>query len=176
MFVKFPPILLVSIFVFAACSGKIEAPEIGPEKDKVQREIDATGKLGDGDGLLNELIRGRSGDGGVGTGIGVNAYLWQASLDTLSFMPLANADSFGGIIITDWYTPDPSTQTRYKVNVYIVGRELRSDTLRVVSFKQKYAGNNWLDVGDNKVVNNQLENAILTRARQMRINANAVVE
>ncbi len=37
-----------------------------------------------------------------GSQIGVNSYLWRATLDTISFMPLASADPFGGVIITDW--------------------------------------------------------------------------
>ncbi len=167
----------VFILALAACEGVTgkKQEEIGPVKDHVDREIERIGKLGGGDGLLNEMMRGRSG-AGDGTGIGVNAYLWQASLDTLSFMPLASADSFGGIIITDWYTPQEETQTRYKINVYIVGRELRPDALRVASFKQKLIGNDWMDMGDQAAVNRQLEDAILTRARQMRVDAKTIEE
>lgn len=166
------PLLLIGIVFLAGCT--VTAPEVGPEKDKVQREIDATGKLGGGDGLLNELIRGRR--SGVGTGIGVNAYLWQASLDTLSFMPLSNADSFGGVITTDWHTVASEADSRYKLNVFIIGRELRAGALRVAVFKQKHVSGKWLDVAENASVNKQIENAILTKARQLRIDSATLIE
>ena len=74
----------------------------------------------------------KPGDGAGGGGaLGVNAYLWRGALDTLSFMPLASADPFGGVIITDWYTPTASNGERFKATAYILGRELRSDGVRV---------------------------------------------
>ena len=159
-----------------ACTGFTpNKQELGPVKDDLDRRAEEMGKLGGGDGLLNEMLRGRQ-DSGGGTGIGVNAYLWQASLDTLSFMPLASADSFGGIIITDWYSPPETPQNRYKVTIYIIGRELRSDALRITSFKQRLTGNDWIDIGDQTRVNRQLEDAILTRARQMRMDARTIEE
>ena len=69
--------------------------------------------------------------GGGGSGIGVNAFLWRASLDTLSFLPLASADPFGGVIITDWYAPPESPDERFKVTVYLLSEQLRSDGLRI---------------------------------------------
>ena len=103
-------------------------------------------------------------------GIGVNGYLWRASLDTISFMPLSSADPFGGVIITDWYTPPEAPAERFKMNVYILGRELRADGIRVAVFRQAKAGpGQWADasVGSDTSVN--LENQILTRARQLRV-------
>ena len=174
MFKKLSPLLILPL-ILVACEGVTgkKQEEIGPVKDKLDREAERIGKLGGGDGLLNEMLRGRN-SGSDGTGIGVNAYIWQASLDTISFMPLASADSFGGIIITDWYAPAGETQTRYKINIYIVGRELRSDALRVTSFKQQLIGADWVDMGDQESVNRQLEDSIFTRARQMRVDAKTV--
>jgi hypothetical protein len=120
---------------------------------------------GDGGGLL-----GGGGTGGGG-GVGVNSYLWRASLDTLSFMPLASADPFGGVIITDWYTPKETPQERFKVNVYILGRELRSDGVRASVFRQQQQPDKWVDVPVDEQTAVDLENAILTRARQLRIAA-----
>lgn len=114
---------------------------------------------------------GKSGTGGGGGGIGVNNYLWRASLDTIAFMPLASADPFGGVIITDWYTPPETPAERFKMNVYILGRQLRADGVRVSVFRQNRAGNGWTDAVVTKTTSVNLENEILNRARQLRFAA-----
>ena len=107
---------------------------------------------------------------GGGGGIGVNSFLWRASLDTVSFMPLVSADPFGGVIITDWYSPPQSPDERFKVNVYILGRALRADGIRASVFRQQMNGTaGWIDAQVAPNTATDLENAILTRARQMRI-------
>lgn len=111
--------------------------------------------------------------GGGGGGIGVNNYLWRASLDTISFMPLASADPFGGVIITDWYTPPETPAERFKMNVYILGRQLRADGVRVAVFRQNRAGDGWIDATVTKTTSVNLENEILNRARQLRFAARA---
>lgn len=105
-----------------------------------------------------------------GAGIGVNLYLWRASLDTVSFMPLSSADPFGGVIITDWYQPQNNPNERFKVNLYIQGRTLRADALRASVFRQVRdpASGGWYDVQVAPSVNTEFENAVLTRARQIR--------
>ncbi len=104
------------------------------------------------------------------TGVGVNEYLWRASLDTLSFMPLASADPFGGTIITDWYSAPESPNEQFKVTVYILDKELRADGIRVAVFRQeKDAGGQWTNAAVQPDTQTQLENAILTRARQLRV-------
>ena len=109
--------------------------------------------------------------GGGGPGIGVNSYLWHASLDTVSFMPLASADPFGGVIITDWYSPPNSPGERFKVNVFILGRELRADGVKTSVFRQKRDDKtgSWIDAQVDQNTAGDLENAILSRARQMRL-------
>lgn len=106
-----------------------------------------------------------------GTGVGVNAFLWGASLDTLSFLPITSADPFGGVIITDWYTPPDAPSERIKVNAFILGRELRSDGVRVSVFKQVFneATQAWVDAPVDATVGRGLEDAILTSARQRRV-------
>jgi hypothetical protein len=111
-----------------------------------------------------------TGQGGGAPGIGVNSYLWRASLDTVSFMPLLSADPFGGVIITDWYSPPESPNERFKLNIFILDRELRADGLRTAVFRQVYQqGPGWVDAQTASITAANLENAILTRARQMRI-------
>ena len=103
-------------------------------------------------------------------GVAVNSFLWRASLDSLAFMPLATADAFGGVIITDWYTPPASPEERFKVNVRILSRDLRADGLSVSIFRQERRdGVNWTDVPVSDSTVTELEDAILTRARELRI-------
>ena len=110
----------------------------------------------------------------AGGGIGVNAYLWRATLDTLSFMPLSSADPFGGVVITDWYTPPASPDERFKATAYILERTLRADGVRVAVFRQVAAdGAGWRDAEVGETLGTDLENTILTRARQLRVRAAA---
>ncbi len=108
---------------------------------------------------------------GTETAIGVNAYLWRASLDTMAFMPLASADPYGGIIITDWYSDPAEPNARFKATIYILDTRLRADGLNVSIHKQvKAANGDWQDVAPAASTEEKIENAILVRARQMRIN------
>lgn len=102
------------------------------------------------------------------TGIGVNAYLWRAALDTVSFMPLASADPFGGVIITEWYTAEETPNERFKANVFILDRQLRSTGVQVKLFKQVNRGGRWVDSEVTPDSQTQMEDAILERARQLR--------
>jgi Domain of unknown function (DUF3576) len=106
----------------------------------------------------------------VQTGIGVNGYLWRATLDTLAFMPLASADPYGGVVITDWYVNPEKPDERFKCTVYILDSRLRADGLNVAVFKQtRDAGGNWVDAPAAAQTETDMENAILTRARQLRL-------
>ena len=102
--------------------------------------------------------------------IGVNGYLWRASLDTLAFMPLASADPYGGVIITDWYANPEKPDERFKATVYILDTRLRADGLNVTIFKQvKDANGGWVDSPTAAQTQVDIENAILTKARQLRL-------
>jgi hypothetical protein len=102
------------------------------------------------------------------SGIEVNSFLWRAALDTVSFMPLASADPFGGVILTDWYSASETPDERFKLNIFILGRELRSDGIRVRVFKQEMSPNGWQDVNASASTARQLEDSILNRARQLK--------
>jgi uncharacterized protein DUF3576 len=106
---------------------------------------------------------------GQGGGIGVNSYLWRASLDTLKFMPLASADPFGGVIITDWYADPAAPGERFKATVYILDTRLRADALNVSIFRQTQVNGQWQDATVDPQTEIQIENAILTRARELRL-------
>ena len=116
---------------------------------------------------------GKGGGGDAGGALGVNAYLWRGALDTLSFMPLASADPFGGVIITDWFTPQASSGERFKATAYILGRELRSDGVRVTIFRQVMQDGHWVDSPVSPVTVGEIENKVLSRARELREQAQA---
>ena len=108
-------------------------------------------------------------EGGAAVGIGVNAFLWRATLDTISFMPLLSADPFGGVIITDWYAPPETPDERFKMTVYILTRALRSDGVQVTVFRQERGGDGaWVDRATNPATAVSLEDKILDRAREIR--------
>jgi hypothetical protein len=104
----------------------------------------------------------------AGAALGVNAYLWRGALDTLSFMPLASADPFGGVIITDWYSPPTTADERFKATAYILGRQLRSDGVRVSIFRQVRDGGQWTDAPVNPATASEIESKVLARARELR--------
>lgn len=111
---------------------------------------------------------GSGGTGGAGTGIGVNAFLWRGALDTISFMPLASADPFGGVIITDWYAPPGTSGERFKATVYILSKDLRSDGVRVNIYRQVQQNGQWVDATVSDQTVGEIENKVLDRARRLR--------
>lgn len=122
-----------------------------------------------GEGGFN--LFGEDRDSG-GADIGVNSFLWRASLDTISFMPVNSADPFGGVIITDWHANAEAPNERFKLNVYILGRQLRADGIRVAVFRQILNRNGvWQDSSVPEDTKVKIEDAILTRARQLRNDA-----
>lgn len=102
--------------------------------------------------------------------IGVNAYLWRASLDALSFMPLVQTDSAGGVIVTDWYANPANPGERIKVTVSILDRDLRADALRVAASRQVAQSGLWVDAPVQAATVQKLEDIILTKARDLRRN------
>jgi hypothetical protein len=159
------------LLLAGACSSDVPIdttnyPSHGPRgRDR------APGSVLGGEGGLTLFGGKKSTDDQAGGGIGVNAFLWRASLDTLGFMPLSSADPFGGVIITDWYSPPETPEERFKVNVYILDRQLRADGLRAAVFRQRREPDGrWLDAAVEPATVVDLENAILTRARQIRVN------
>lgn len=156
--------LPLAILLSACSDNDIErAPEPQSAKDKRK---DERGKL-TGEGIF---WGGSGKDKKAETSpLGVNSFLWRASLDTLSFMPLTSADPFGGTIITDWYEDPKTPGERFKLNVLILDKSLRSDGVKVTVFKQKLSGGNWRDQKVDDKLARSLEDTILTRARQLKV-------
>lgn len=168
--IAFLSVSCLALFGLNACSGvKTEAkyptgmPRGANENDIYTKESSVFGE--DGLGIFSS----KKSDKEESTGIGVNSYLWRASLDTVSFMPVESADPFGGVILTDWYQPDPSIGERFKVNIYILSRKLESNGVRVRVFKQQKQGGSWVDKPSSDETATQMEDTILTRARQLRV-------
>lgn len=159
---------LLTAFALGACTGETKHYEPRRTGDTRPQFEEPQSIFGEG-GL--DLFGGSStaDQQGQGGGIGVNSFLWRASLDTISFMPLTSADPFGGVIITDWYSPPQSPQERFKINVYILGRQLRADGIRTTVFRQRQSAAGWVDAPVSSSTSTELENAILTRARQLRV-------
>ncbi len=154
------------LVLLAACShtravGEDEYNDyrnVGPERGRMF-----------GDQGLSFGIGGKSKGGSEeGAALGVNAYLWRAALDTLGFMPLASADPFGGVIITDWYSPPASQGERFKATAYILGRQLRTDGIRISIFRQVQKNGQWVDAPVNASTTGEIEDKVLARARELR--------
>lgn len=149
----------VALVAVAGCSTLQIGGSNGPAVFQTQEE-----------GGFNPFRRKAAVTAEAGSQIGVNSYLWRASLDTLSFIPLTSADPWGGVIITDWYTSPEKPDERFKVTVYILDTRLRADGLNVAVFKQvKDASGAWADSATAAQTETDMENAILTRARQLRL-------
>jgi len=136
------------------------------------RRARVSGRLGGTDGILvfgTDRSRQAQAAQQDGSGLGVNAYLWRATLDTLGFMPLASADPFGGVVITDWYAPPAAQGERFKATAYVLGRQLRSDGIKVQVFRQvQDRGGAWVDAPVSPGTASDLEDKVLARARELR--------
>lgn len=160
--------LAVGTLLLGACSDFTADKELSfPQRDELQR-MEGRGKL-TGDGLQ----LGGGGEDGEAAGknpLGVNAFLWRATLDTLAFLPLRDADPFGGVVITDWYEDPQARGERYKVNALIMDRKLRADGIKISLFKQrKDVKGEWANMDVDPGLERKLEDTILTRARQLRV-------
>ncbi|WP_431282646.1 DUF3576 domain-containing protein [Humitalea sp. 24SJ18S-53] len=160
--------------VLGACTSENSRIPGQDEYRDDSRRASVRGRLSGNENGILIVGTDRSNQGGAGagsggaSGIGVNAFLWRATLDTLSFMPLASADPFGGVVITDWYAPPAAPNERFRATAYILGRQLRSDGVRVVVFRQELRGNTWIDSPVSASTGSELEDKVLSRARELR--------
>ena len=160
---------MLGVFLLALAGAACEnaTTEVPPDTyDPRWRGAEQTGSIFGSGGVT--LFGGEEREAPA-SGIGVNAFLWRATLDTISFMPLLSADPFGGVIITDWYSPSESPDERFKMTVYILGRTLRSDGVQVSVFRQERGEDGlWEDRATSPDTAVSLEDKILDRARQLR--------
>lgn len=173
--------ILLSGFILSACEGvKVEEakPRVNEQREKIREQSGTfhgnpkgfvlySTKEQEGGGLLGGgASRDSSASGGT---LAANAYLWQASLESLDFMPLLQADSRGGVIISDWYAPPETPDERFKITVYILDQALRADALKVAVFRQTNGDTGWVDAAVDEGTAAGLESNILKRARELRL-------
>ncbi len=99
----------------------------------------------------------------------INIFLWRGALETIDFMPLSSADPIGGIIITDWYSTTDNEQERCKLNIFITGQNLKTENLKVTSFCQSFKDQIWVNKSVDKNNNIKIENAILNKAKKLKL-------
>ncbi len=160
-----PAGLLLGTLALSACSG-VKTSE--PVYNNPENQGLPAGQTMSNSTPLLTLGKGTAGNNGGGGGqIQVNAYLWRATLSTLAFMPLVSADPFGGVIITDWYTPPASPGERFKVNAYILSRQLTASAIQVSVFHQVSQDGQWVDSPADPSVASGLEDRILAQAADL---------
>ena len=160
-----------------ACGGEQDYPTTNSTEKHLGRPMTDAERAKQGGGLfgpggitlLGNSSREQEANRGGNDGIGVNSFLWRGALDTIACMPLVSADPFGGVIITDWYSDPAAPTERFKATVYILDTRLRADALNVSIFRQQQVNGAWADSTVDPETEIQIENAILTRARQLRL-------
>ena len=142
-------------------------------RDAETRLQSGGGLLGKGglsiEGILGNKSNKNKNDGSTFISMPVNAYLWKGALDTINFMPLNSADPIGGTIITDWYSTTENQKERCKLNIFILGIDLKTENLKVTSFCQEYRDNIWVAKSIEEEKSIKIENAILNKAKKLRL-------
>lgn len=163
-------ILIMTVSIITGCASSINMPDWMDAETAIQRDAEREEKLKGGPkGKIQDNFKLFGSDvKDTGATIGVNALLWRASLDTVSFMPLEQADPYGGIIMTEWYNNPEKPNERYKITIYILDTRLRADAIRVSFFMQQLIDGEWANVTVSDETRITLENSILTKARQLK--------
>ena len=154
-------------------SGTVFDPAINKElalSDAENRLRTGGGLFGKNEGISFGINEGNNAVSSIG--MPINPYLWKGSLETIGFMPLSSADPFGGIIITDWYSDGQTINERCKINIFIKGLELKTSNLKVSTFCQSFKNNRWIDLPTSASQSAQLENAILNKAKRIKLAKN----
>ena len=143
-------------------------------KDSMHRLETGGGLFGKKSNSFGDLFGSKKSDSTIVGSIGlpINPILWQSSLEVIQFMPIASTDAFSGTIITDWYSAPNNRYEKCKINIFIKGLELKSSNLKVNSFCQQYVNNTWLDIKTSDEDNRKIENAILNKAKKIKLAIN----
>ncbi|MBX9804607.1 MAG: DUF3576 domain-containing protein [Alphaproteobacteria bacterium] len=157
-----------TLILLSGCGGDLSAKE----GQSVPMGRDETRKKNFGNLFGDDFLAFGGPKKGSSTGMPsatVNPFIWRASLDTLSFMPLSSADAVGGVIVTDWFTAQKTPQERIKVTVYVTNPQLRADAIKVTIYKQAYKSGTWVSAPADANSATEMENIILSKARQLRV-------
>ena len=155
---KFSHFVIFFFFLIGACS-----PPTSEKKPNIYSPGSITGSSEQGISLTALMSRKEN-----GAGLPINALLWRASIDVASKLPMQDIDALSGTIITDWYQINEKSDERIKLAIFVLDRELRSDGIRVVVYVQKRKGEVWSDYGTDINMGLNLEELILTQAREIR--------
>lgn len=165
----FSPLLLTACGELSKTNDVITPNDEEYPQADIDRNRQRLGKLGGEEGIT---LGGAEDDEGTGGNnpLGVNSFLWRATLDTLAFLPLSSPDPFGGVITTDWYEDPEARGERFKANALILDRNLRASSLKITVFRQtRNKAGQWEDAPVDASMGRKLEDTVLTRARQMRV-------
>ena len=163
---KFMAFSVVAL-ALAACGGKVEPADVNPTPSGMKQ---GPGLFSGEGGNLRDAFGGNK---SAAAALPVNPFLWRAALETLSFLPLEEVDSTGGVLTTGWAVNPEKKTERSRVNVLILGRALSPQTLKVNVFKQRYEDGMWQDMPSSTETATQLEETILTKARTLRVREQA---
>ena len=131
------------------------------------------GLLGKGGVSLGGILNNEENNNSTATvSMSINPFLWRAALETIDFMPLSSADTIGGTIITDWYSTTENQKERCKLNIFISGKKLNTENLKVTSFCQEFKEQLWVNKNVDRENNIKIENAILNKAKKLRLQLN----
>ena len=157
-------ILLITILLMiSSCSNykSVFSNKVNGETQKPLLMLEDTSK----DVLLSKIINPQNLDN-----VNVNGYLWRATLNILSFVPLISTDALSGTIITDWYANKNIQNQRLKIKVYINSNELKSESIKIKVEIQSFKNNIWSQPLTSKSLATQIEDSILNEARNLKLN------
>ena len=129
-------VLILSSIILSSCNGKLPGADARKYPDDPKLRIKKNLEEGRGFRLSDSVSKTLRGGGGVFEFASSNE-LWRASLDTIDFMPLALVNYSGGIIITDWYSTDQTSNESIKISIRFLTNEVRADSLKIKVFNRK---------------------------------------
>lgn len=172
-------LMALSILILAGCTSMGEHKMmLPPSKDDI--DTARVGKLTGEDGIVisaNAKSKSPAADAASSTQskeiakVGVNEYLWRASLEKVKSMPLLGVDPASGLIITDWQNVSGNTSQRYKFDIRVTGTQLQAHAVHVSAFKQVLKGATWHDAKVQDSLAFDLEKSIIARARELKVHS-----
>ncbi|MBS0236570.1 MAG: DUF3576 domain-containing protein [Proteobacteria bacterium] len=161
---------LIALLALTACVNfPLTVDSSSYPKPREQIELERIGKLTGDDGIIVSMGSNKRQSKSGKNMMPVNSYLWRAGLDTIYFMPIEKIDPFAGVIMTGWYSTPGNTHERFKLNIFILSGELRSDSLKVSAFRQLQQGKRWGQEEESRTIANAFEEKILMRARSIKV-------
>ena len=156
--------LLLNAILLGACTTDTPSKQNSPQDQDEKRKFNFGSLAGEEGIQFGSAVKKSTNP----NNLHINIFLWRATLDTLTFAPIAVSDNVGGIITTEWYSPSDPTE-RFKINARITTKDLRADGLSLKLFKQVLKNGTWRDDNNSKEQQDDLELIVLKRARELYI-------